>query len=826
MAIDTASQHFKFLLKQIQKGNVFLFAGAGFSLGAHNSTGREPPTGDTLAALLAAECGWPYSGEDLPTVYGLARTALGQGGLLGFLAKHFKNCKPGWQPLISSIPWYRIYTANIDDVIEVSYGGPAAFQKLKSLTYPTEYAEADPLYGTVQCMHLHGSVLDTSKKLTFTLEDFADQTININPWYQALIDDMQAKSGVFVGTRLNDTPFYYYLNMRERNAPGGSRAKSYLVSPGVSQIRRRQLEQRNFEVFDATAEEFFTVLSMEVRALIPTQLDLLGNIRPDLIESIRSGLSDLNSSFLQQFELIRDVPAPKPEKASPAFFDGAEPTWRDIYNEWDANRRSIEKFVNQLKLAQGGVRAIVLVGHAGGGKSTALKRAAVELAKGGHTVYYCREIENLDRKSLIRTLTLAAGRHLYVLFDNAVAYIDQIDTLSGDLGPDVNVTFVLAERSHVIYPRIAQLRVLKPELAELGDLVKEDCIAVIQKLTLAGRLGKLNGKPLSHQVNEFMIRSKKQLLVALKEATLSDGFSRILANEYNELASDGAKFIYAIASLAYMHGTPVKRRHLRACIEGTDVEKTAILDYNLKDVIVPWRERGELLCPRHALIAREVALKVASEDVKVQAIVTFLSQISSEVTPKNISNRVPEYLAYRGIINFDNLRELFGDTREKIIAIYDELKHFYSSDFLFWLQMGRCEVYFDQFDTAENYIEQSLSLKTKDNFQAIHQKGTLLLKRAVFRETRAAALEDARRGEELLLEQIRERGEQDSYPYCALFNHKIAFLRTHPIDTKLNELKRLVELAAVASKRHTFDEQLKAAVEAVRREYLMQAVEQ
>jgi hypothetical protein len=64
------------LLRQFEKGNVVLFAAAGFSLGAKNPRGTEPPLGSQLAEILAQECGWKYEGEDLGIVYEQAPATL------------------------------------------------------------------------------------------------------------------------------------------------------------------------------------------------------------------------------------------------------------------------------------------------------------------------------------------------------------------------------------------------------------------------------------------------------------------------------------------------------------------------------------------------------------------------------------------------------------------------------------------------------------------------------------------------------------------------------------------------------------------------------
>ena len=206
MAIDLRSQELELLFRQFAKGNVVLFAGAGFSLGARNARGTDPPLSSQLCEILASECGWRYDGEDLTDVFDQARKHLGRGGLKGVLSSLYEDCEPAsWHSIVPNILWYRIYTTNIDDVVENSYrvGG---IQKLHSIVCPQSYQDHDIWYQNVQCVHLHGCVTDFDKGFTFTAEEFAIQTASPNPWYQAAVEDMQSKSFVFVGTRMNEPP--------------------------------------------------------------------------------------------------------------------------------------------------------------------------------------------------------------------------------------------------------------------------------------------------------------------------------------------------------------------------------------------------------------------------------------------------------------------------------------------------------------------------------------------------------------------------------------------------------------------------------------------
>lgn len=828
MAIDTNSHEFQILLRQFEKGNVVLFAGAGFSAGAKNSIGMDPPLGGELARILAKECGWGYNDEDLPSVYDQAQKHLGSKALQDVLARHYRDCKPAdWHLQLASLQWFRVYTTNIDDVLEQVYKGHAA-QRLDLIACPTPYEDPDQWYDRVQSVHLHGSVLDPAKGYTFTLEDFAGQTAIPNPWYQAMADDMMTRAFLFVGTRLAEPPFHHYLSLRSQRSRGAQevRAKAFIVSPNVSTIRRRQLEDNGFVVFDATGEEFFSALLPLVQSLLPDRLTLLKNRYPHQIAAISQGLLSQQSELLRQFDFVTpNPPGDAKGRTRSLFFEGAEPTWEDIATSLDAPREATIDFLAQITEANNDVNTLLLVGHAGSGKSTLLKRLAVELSRAGHSVYFMKSPERLNKIPISNFLNSVGTKRTFFFFDEAVVHIDILETLVSR-HPDWIVTFILADRPHVILPRLAGLAHLKPTVLDMPPLTKTDSESIIRKLTDFGRLGKLQGKSWTDQLREFLSRSKKQLLVAMKEATLGKGFDVILANEFFSLASDGARLIYTITCLAYMHGAPVRRRHLIACLDGSDFDKATILANHLQGVVVPWREESDFLCPRHRVIAHQVATESSTLDVRREAVTSILIQLSPDITPHNISRRTPEYIAYRGLINLDNMILLFGEDYDTISEIYENVKAYYGNQFLFWLQFGRTELYFDHFSLAENYLNQSLGIRdaTSGNFQALHHIAVLFLKRALAADDMVQAREDVRHGSEILMDQIRERGHLDTYPYEALTTHKLKWLIKTQGPHLKDELESLVAIAKAGHERHPYDDRMRDAYQKVYREYLMLAV--
>ena len=827
--MDFSAAGMQTLLRQFARGNVVLFAGAGFSIGAQNAEGSEPPPGDTLSKRLAQECGWSYAGEELPLVYEQAAKHLGTKALRDFLDRLYGGCHPAsWHRTVSTVHWHRLYTTNIDDLIESAYAGSGC-QTLKSIVCPTPFQDPDPFLGAVQCVHLHGSVSDRSKPLTFTASDFAAASASPSPWYQTLIDDMYSKSVLFIGTRLSEPPFHHYLQLRgvrEKGTPE-ARAKAFVVTPNPTQLRIRQFEDQNMVVIPETAEEFLPALAAEVSKRVPSTQHLLATKYPHQLHVLTGDKVASRMELLRDFDLV--VASPPTREGGPSaertlFFLGAEPTWDDIRSNVDAVRTFTYEFLDTLRGAREGLNALLITGHAGSGKSTLLRRLAIELAREGRTVYYAKAPRAVAASAVLSLLAGLDGKHVYLFVDDAYYQLDSIAKILRDVGDDVNVTLVLAERPHLIEARLDRLPIKLTGLLDIPGLNRSDCELVIEKLGESGFLGALQGKSRDEQLRVFLGRSQKQLLVAMKEATSGQGFDVIIGNEFRTLANDEARFAYIVACLCYMHGAPVRRKHLLACLDGTDVEKAAVLSRHLREVLVPWKDNSEFLSPRHRVIARQVIAEAVPLADKLAAATAYVIQISGDVMPETISKRTAEYRGYRGVINFDNIKFLLDEHYDSIGAFFKEIRPYFEWDFLFWLQWGRAEIHFDHFDVAENHLNQSLGIRDERNFQARHHKGVLFLKRACQEESAGIAAEYAGQGEEYLRRELSQRGAQDAYPAAALITHKLRYLLKWRPPNFGEAMQELYELGTQARRSHPLNAALEEAFTELFRHYLLLAV--
>jgi hypothetical protein len=207
MPIDWNSSEFVFLKRQLQSGRVILFTGAGFSVDAKNRAGEPLPLGGKLSEILAGMAGFPYAGEVLPVVYEAVRGHIGISKMWEELRKQYDvQSYADWYQIVRAVTWYRLYSLNIDNLLERLYSGRGG-QELRTIINPAPYEERDNLFGELQGVHLHGHIDAMDKGLSFTFPDFGKLTAIADPWYRQFIEDLYFRSVLFIGTQLEEPMF-------------------------------------------------------------------------------------------------------------------------------------------------------------------------------------------------------------------------------------------------------------------------------------------------------------------------------------------------------------------------------------------------------------------------------------------------------------------------------------------------------------------------------------------------------------------------------------------------------------------------------------------
>lgn len=814
-----------FIQNKMRSGGITLFLGAGFSVDGKNAQGDTPPVGDALGKRLAEEMSIDYQGDPLPTVFDVARKRLGEQKLLALMRQLYSISEyEDWYKHLPLMVWHRIYSTNIDDLLDVVYRDSQHGQKLDRIVCPAPPTERDQLFDQVQCVHLHGHVDAPHAPLTFTFDQFASLTSGPNPWYQQLIEDMFSTPVIFVGTQLQDSPFHHYLETRGIRERGQReyRPKSFLIDPKITPVREEQLAQSNIVPVKATGAKFFSAL----RSKLPeteTSIDVVRRkSRPDL--TIEANKPIPTKVVARHFALIRKgyLP-PSPEHGeSEQFFLGAEPDWSDIELFRDAERQVGQDLVRTL-LEETKTNCWFLHGPAGCGKTTTAMRAAVQLSEQNRPVWYASIAERIDLQPLLDHIhnDPSQTRH-YIFMDVAARHIDSVAAVISRVSNSPRVTLVLVDRTNAFANKRHSLTGLELREIRVPDLTDQDILNILDRLRHFKMLGKLKGKNEAEQVEAFRRVAEKQILVAMREATSGRGFDLIIRNEYSDLASQ-AKMAYLIACLTVSQGAPgVYKRHLMACMDRSNGTKAIVIDELLRGVLVRANTSGTLLKPRHRRIAQLVAKEIAHDDEKQDAVIRFLSVVSKDVVPGEIRRRSPAFLGYRGLINSSGLWDLFSD-RSLVPQIYESVKDLYSEDFLYWLHYGMVNMEAGHYDVAENYLNQSLGIRS-DNYQTIHQLGILHLRIAINSPEPSLSVDRANEGIEILRKQIAERGLTDSYPFAAYLKYVLEWYCTAEPLISEREWQSLRDVAKRAKELYGGLHIIDSAAREVERLYMMRAV--
>ncbi|MGC3972223.1 MAG: hypothetical protein QM775_34240 [Pirellulales bacterium] len=439
-------------------------------------------------------------------------------------------------------------------------------------------------------------------------------------------------------------------------------------------------------------------------------------------------------------------------------------------------------------------------------------------------VYFAKNIERTEFAGILDISEEAAksGKRVFIFVDLLSRHLTSLIAIKHRLASAKNVTIVVAERTNRFASISHALAELTPIEVVMPDLDAEDVKEIIAKLEAFGFLGALRDKTPQQRIDAFMERANKQLLVALREATGGDGFGNILQNEYGELVP-AAKLAYTICCIAVAHGAPgVYMRHLLPCLGRAEFSRAVIIKELLRGVLVPCNASDTMVKPRHRLIAHWVANEIAPTGIKNEAIGKFLQQISADIVPNEIRRRTPAYLAYRGMINSEHLKETFAGDHEVILGLYEELKPYYDRDFLFWLQYGMAQINAGRLDVAENYINQSLSMN-QNSHQTKHQLGCLCLLKAVRAPNPAFAIEQAHKGIELLMEQIRTKGDENSYPYHAYLIHVTRWYQRAGTLITQAEWEGLRAIGKEARNKYSRDDMIRDAIKETERQYMLKA---
>ncbi len=804
-----------YLIRRLNRNDVVLFLGAGFSADAINQVGETIPIGSRLTQKIF-EFMYPTETyvDDGTTLQDMYQALLKSGKTyeqIGNFLRETLTVKsfPDYYKYLTLPYWYKIYTINIDNLVNKIYDRFGE-QTIDNIAFPSGgFKDRDPILETLQAIYLHGKLPCNPDDVVFSRSQYASVAIKLQPLYFHFIHDYSNSPTIFIGTTLDEQLFYQYIATRQsiRSGVAENRPKSFLIIPSIPKVREKVLkDEYNIEVVRGTTEDFMNWLENKSDKLLNRE-EVLISLLPTLDKLLnhpkyKAHYSHSVREFSQSFQKVEINKAFPPKKKN--YLLGTTPTWSDIHYGLDAPRKITAELYSEIESyfeGDSGIRSVAILGTAGSGKSSVLKRLCYNLINAGRSVYFSHS-ENLPKASdLIETLEMINER-VIIAVDNAELILKQLVKMAQELNkikyPPI---FILASRRN-IFDRISSKfdPLINLKEYEMENLDRDEIIDIIKKLDENNLLGHLKGLVPQQRIKEFENRAKKQILVAMREATEGKDFEIIMKSEFEEIGSEEGKLLCLCVSLTTEAGFTITKQDFTSFSSKPPSDALDILERNLKGLVLKVGIKDDKLMLRHRMIANFLIESCTNPEMLKQAYIRVLSSLASEINAATISSR--KFTIYKEIINHYMVYKRFSKDISKAREVYESLTDYFRDDHHFWLQYGSLELegVGGSLELAENYLNQAKSLKDTSVFVK-NALANLYYKKALITSSKTEADSLKEKADEILLSLIHDKYTNDPYSYHiygrGYYNWIIEWLRgAEVIRNALRNLEKIVKQGA------------------------------
>ncbi len=693
----TAQQKAAFL-SALRSGQYNLLLGAGASMDSTNDFGLFPSGNafrDELCKLKSIS-----NSHTLQRVYSL----LTDKEIDEYVTKRFQCGTPGrTAELISSFIWRRIFTWNVDNILEKVYSINNSRQQCISIHYSDDFQEAQNLC-ELPIVHLHGCVLSASKGYVFSRNEYISQIRNISHWMTVLAQFLQSEPFIISGTSLDEFDLDFYLAHRTNISSRDDRGPSIIVEAVDDEVTHSMCAKHNLLHFVGHSRDFFEYCAT-ILPHRPTPLELVPHEMQSLLHASLS--KSVALAFSADFELVpSDTPS---AQYISRFMYGHVPSWMDIATGKDISRPIVTELLDSAEKVLGrtdSVNRIILLSEIpGSGKTTVLRRTAFELARRGYRTLICSAISRLSSYTA-SAIDLIDGPVVLVVdnfADRVTAVADMINRLEKQ-----DVVIVAAERNY-------RFDYIRQVLSGINCRIIHD--TKLQRVEIE----RLIDKYIEYGIvsNPSVIRHRAKFVTSVSHEPIAIACCRI-TNDFNPLdrivrdviaaSSDIDKNRYIMTALAYHCFRGGLRYEILIGALGPPGLRLQIGGNHPLPLAYCDLERN-FVAPENATLAQLVLEKASEEDEDrlLDIFVSLSKHISSLVNRRSIMQRSPESRLVGRLFNYDDVvANLLKNNSEKF---YSQAQKAWQWNSRYWEQVALLNLakYFRLtiIEDRKNYLEMS-----------------------------------------------------------------------------------------------------------------------
>lgn len=660
------------LISALRAGQYNLLLGAGFSMDSHNAKGQLPSGQQLLTELAQATNGRKTT---LQRLYQMLKPHQVKDNI----TERFIDTTPGeTAKLMSSFVWRRVFTWNVDDVLENVYKREGALQRAVSKHFNDVYIDPQSLEDLL-IIHLHGFVQQAERGYVFSREQYVNQITKVNPWMTVLTQRMLSEPMIIAGSTLDEVDLSYYLALRTGESGRDDRGPSILVmedDPEATML----CERHGLLHFVGYSKDFFEYCK-SVLPSPPTPMDLIPIATRQLIPVGVSRTAAM--AFSSDFEMVPGVAV---KSNSSRFMYGHYPTWGDFEANRDISRAMVSDVIVDIERRLSDplryARVLVLSEASGTGKSTVLRRVAFELAKRGIRTLMCSALSRIANTTA-DVIDLVDGP-MVVVIDNLAEQATALPDLLARLEKR-DVIFVGAERSY----RMKYLRQVLAAVAfdQTGGLpiTTVEARRLIDHYADAGAIG-----------DHSILKRKDEFAQKIKDDPIAVACCRIL-NDFRPLDR-------IVDSITADAGGPALDRYLGAalaqhCFYGGVRYEILIAAFGSSGVTVQFEvnnplpldfydEAHQFVIPENSTLSDRIIERFAAgdSDRMLETFVKLADELGPWVNRETIIARAPEPRLSGRLFDFDSVISKFLGSKAE--EFYDRVKPAWKWNSRYWEQVA------------------------------------------------------------------------------------------------------------------------------------------
>lgn len=676
----------KFIKDSLLNGKLILFIGAGASATSKTKDGAFIPMSGALAELLCQKAGMNYGNEGLSMVYNAVKKTLGESQLQDILESKFKFCRYSEEyELLTALPLKRIYTLNIDDCLENAFRHQKRNIDVKNRN--DRIVEYDYEKSITTLVKLNGDINTPSLGYIFSPQEYAQNTLSNNNWYEELAQDMHNYTFVFIGTKLNEPLLEYHLQKFKNDNGVTTSTKGYVITPSASDIEKTALLNTNLEHVCGTLKDFVEYFYKEFDDNIPTHSDILKNIKPYIID---------NNGKLDVVSKIEPITLDKISKIERKqrkvvkvenFYKGFKPTWEDVVYDIPVLLRKTLNFIernnNNFNNAK---KLFAILGNAGSGKSTALKQIALQVMKNSNTPVYFVHNDYDNLFDIVKYLD-SINNSSYIIFIDRILN-NKYYEISEILSSGEKVSFVITENT-VLWEGKAKsiLNDFLQDCVDMSHIEKEDVNIILSHLQKYGSWTRLAKMDETQRYNELWVRAKKQLLIGLLEATSGIGYDEIIQKDFESFSETNERNLLLLASIPALENLTANEKTLIKAMSYLNKSFSGSIKSvadNLQGVLL---YNDGLVSTRHRVYSSKIFKQIDDKE-KYKILESYIMAFCYYQFPIVVNISKKEAEIYKHLSNFKFLHRFFNQNKGIILRLYKFFEKYLEQDGLFLAQYG------------------------------------------------------------------------------------------------------------------------------------------